>query len=135
MKIIIKESNKEKIDSALNEVQGKARTRKVSFYDIERYATCKMNCIIEHYGISKKAIKGLRIRYMPDADNFSQAYKYRPEATYFIIEYGNNGIAYLVGCGRDCADRRNDYRKVVTIPNEMRNAIIESYEKGKAFLF
>lgn len=133
MKIIVKESNHEKIEKILNEAQGKARTRLVDYSDIERTIKRETNLLMNKYIVPKKALKGLRVRYMPDADSFPKAYKYTPEATYFIVEYGSNGKAALVGCGRDSADRAKEYRKVISVPEKLKIAIIESYENGRTF--
>lgn len=133
MKIIIKDSNREKIEKALSEIQGRAKVRTLSYKKIKSIIDREIeHC--EKYGVPKCAIEGLKISYMPDAARFPQAYKYTPEATFVTIEFGKNATPYLIDIGRDRCDTPTSVKKVLNFPQSLKDKILEKFEKSNAYV-
>lgn len=119
--IIINETNKAKIETIIQEVEGKASMRTITYNDIIK-AT---QHIEKKLGIPKKYMEGVRYDVDLHAQNFPKAYKYRAESTQFTVEF-SKGKWRLVSIGR-CYTRTagHDY-KCLTMPEETKKAIIET---------
>ena len=81
-------TNKEKIEAALAEVQKLSQVRMIGYQDIldaVKYSEEKLSNIL-----LKKDWVGLKVQADPNAQQFPNAYKYRPESTQFVLEKGVN---------------------------------------------
>jgi hypothetical protein len=116
--IIIKIENRERIEKALAEAQGRAKERTVNFINI----LSMPHLLKEEYSISMKALEGCTFECDPNAQDFPGAYKYRPMSTHFTIEV-SKGNFKLTGIERtDCWHGGNTVRANLT--QEAKDAII-----------
>ncbi len=81
--IILKKVHDEKMLNALNaaikEAEGKARERKLHYYDIFSY----LEKVEQKLSITKKAMEGTEVVINVNAQDFPKAYKWIPESTFF----------------------------------------------------
>lgn len=129
MKIIVKEANKEKIEKLLNEIQSKARVRKCEYSDVERMVKEEKRLVTEQYRAHIKDLEGLKVWYNPWAEDYPKAYMYDAMATAFEIEYGKNGVAYLINYDRRKANYEKLRREVIDMPEGLKNAIVNAYKE------
>ena len=100
MKILIKQSNKEKISKILDRVQEKSRVRTIS---VDNLFNETENClkILNRKNIPKNARCLFRIYVDYNAQKFANAYKYEPIATIFRIEFNKIGHPFINDIKRD----------------------------------
>lgn len=89
MKIIVKESNKEKLNAAIRSAEGRATARTITADIIIRSA----ERITRNIGIPKKYMIGITAYVDYHAQDFPNAYKYTPESTQFNMIYTPSGWA------------------------------------------
>ena len=123
MKIKITENNKEKLENALAQANGKARERLAYFGDLEN----ALKDIDRKFNIPKCRMDGLKIHVDLNSQSVPRAYKYKMESTQFTLEYGKNAV-YLVDCERERVDEYFRYR-VEVFPDGVKEAILAKYEK------
>ena len=75
--IIVRPENRARIEAALEAVQGKSRTRTVTFDDIAK----ELKDVEDWFSIPKTALKGVKVSIDKHAQNFPNAYRGRPEST------------------------------------------------------
>ena len=124
--IIIKDTNKEKIESAIKEAEGRAKERLICFADIEsaiKEIEKKFHCV------TKKSMEGLSIIVDPYAQKYPKAYKYTPESTQFLLTF-EKGSWRLRWVARRAQDKYcvKSY-EVVAMPEDLINAIVKDYMK------
>lgn len=122
MKIVVKESNREKIEQAIKEAEGKATARTIDYSHIEHF----IKRIEKRLNIPKKSMRGIVANVDYWADNFPSAYSYTPYSTNFIIEKVSTGWA-LVDVYRE-RTRRITQECILSLTEEAKEAIIASYE-------
>lgn len=86
----------EKLTAALDEVQSRCTVRTVD-------AITVINDLIDiqaKLGISKKALKGVKVTIDHNAQSFPNAYKYIPESTIITAEYKSGGYWSITGISR-----------------------------------
>lgn len=83
--IIFKESNYEKVQKALDNVQKLSKVRTVSVQDINVY----LEIADEKLGIPKKYMNGISVTIDVNAQNFPATYSYTPESTIVKAVYKN----------------------------------------------
>lgn len=81
--IIINETNKQRIEKMIEEAQGQASARLITFSDIVN-ATAEIESKL---GITKKSLEDTSADIDIHAQDFPNSYKYRAESTHFLIEY------------------------------------------------
>lgn len=115
MKIII--TNKEKLNEAISEVEGKATARTI---DAER-----IDDILNEIGkgIAKTKLHGTKV-YYNGAEPFSNSYKYRPMSTHFQAE-NIKGKWYVTNIFRDTCPRRIN-NTLIVYSEEAKAAIISN---------
>lgn len=86
--IVINYKNRERIEKALEEVQGRAKERTVNFFSILSAPLI----IKEEYGISVKALEGCRFWCDPNAQDFPNSYKYKALSTQFYVEVSHGSF-------------------------------------------
>lgn len=94
MKVIVKENNKEKIDAIINEVEGKATSRRISsasVFDIAEVLDKKLLALV-----CKKNLKGTKAQVDFNAQDFAKAYRAKgtPRSTWVTLEY--NGKEWVL---------------------------------------
>lgn len=119
--IIINETNRAKIETAIQDAEGKASMRTIDFNDIIN-ATQKIE---KKLGIPKKYMDGVRYDVDLHAQNFPKAYKYRAESTQFIVEF-SKGKWRLISVERYYTRTAGHDFRCVTMPEETKKAIIET---------
>ncbi len=87
MKVIVKENNKEKIDAIINEVEGKATSRRISsasVFDIVEELNKRLLPLV-----CKKNLKGTKACVDYHAQDFAKAYRAKgtPRSTWVEMEY------------------------------------------------
>lgn len=118
--MLVKDSNRTKIEAIIKAAEGRATARTIDFPDIER-------CLAElekSLGICKKAMIGITANVDPKAQDFPNAYKYTPESTHFTVVRKASGWD-LVSVDRDVT-RRYNHRFHVTLTDEAKEAIIKT---------
>lgn len=123
MKIKIAENNKEKLESALAQVNGKCRERLAHADDLYK----AVDRIREKFDIPKCKMDGLKVRVDLNAQAKPHAYKHAMYSTFFTIEFGKTD-AYLVDCERDYTEERFPFR-VINFPDSVKEAICEKFNK------
>lgn len=123
MKIKITENNREKLEKALSDANGKAWERLAHFEDLEK----AIEDIERKFDISKCRMEGLRVRVDLHSQSVPRAYKHEMVSTQFTLEYGKNAV-YLVDCERERVDEHFRYR-VEVFPDGVKDAILVKYEK------
>lgn len=94
MKVIVKENNKEKIDAIINEVEGKATSRRISsasVFDIVEELNKRLLPLV-----CKKNLKGTKACVDYHAQDFAKAYRAKgtPRSTWVELEY--NGKEWVL---------------------------------------
>ena len=121
--IIVKETNKERIQQELDVLQKRSKVRTIDAGDILK--ACSR--IEKELNVTKKALVGTVAIVDPNAQDFPKAYKYTPESTSFRIVRTSTGWK-LTDLYRDsCA--RSDNRYIVTIPEEAKQEILHRFER------
>lgn len=81
--IVLKNSNKERIETELNSVQRRCTVRLISFDNIMKMS----KEIKKYYSLSNKELNGCKFVIDLHAQTFPSAYKYAPESTKCILEF------------------------------------------------
>ena len=123
MRIKITENNKEKLENALAQANGKAQERLAHFEDLGK----AIEDIERKFDIPKCRMDGLRIRVDLNCQSVPFAYEHKMLSTQFTLEYGKNAV-YLVDCERERVDEHFRYR-VEVFPDGVKDAILAKYEK------
>lgn len=92
MKVIVKENNKEKIDAIINEVEGKATSRRISsasVFDIVEELNKRLLPLV-----CKKNLKGTKACVDYHAQDFAKSYNGVPLSTKVELEY--NGKEWVL---------------------------------------
>lgn len=119
--MLVKESNREKIEEMIKKAEGRARARTINYNDM----TTALKKIEDRLRIKKKDMIGIRARVDIHAQNFPQAYRYyRPESTHFFVTKKSSGWD-LTDVDRDWT-RREGHGVVLYLPDETCKAIIQS---------
>lgn len=119
--IIIKESNKARIEKYLSEKQGKATVRLVDYE--------KLVEIVKHLDeklsfLTKKSREGLVADVEPFAHVFPASYKYRPEGSGVLLIY-ERGLWRLNNVYRCGCDHGGSQYKLF-MPDHVRRAVLEA---------
>ena len=122
MKIVVKESNREKIEQSIKAAEGRATARTIDYSHIEHF----IKRIEKRLNIPKKSMRGIVARVDYWADDFPKAYKHTPYSTHFIIEKVATGWA-LVDVSRE-RTRRATQECILSLTEEAKKAIIASCE-------
>ena len=85
--MIINARNEEKINQEIRKAEGKATARTITAYDILTDLREYENTIL----IPKKSMIGIKLEIDHHAQNFPNAYKYRPESTKVYLERVKSG--------------------------------------------
>lgn len=120
--MLIKEGNREKIEAAIREVEGRATARTVTYGEIA-IAIAELEKTLN---ICKKDMMGIIADIDYHAQNFPNAYKYTPESTHIKITRKNSAWD-LVRVYRDTT-RREGHRYHLTLTEDAKKAIIKSKE-------
>ena len=123
MKIKITENNKEKLENALAQANGKCKERLAHADDLYK----AVDRIREKFDIPKSRMEGLKVRIDLNAQSKARAYKYTMYSTFFTVEFSKTD-AYLVDCERDYTEERFPFR-VVNFPDSVKEAICEKFNK------
>lgn len=124
MNIVIKESNRSRIEDVLSKAQAKCSARCVDYHTIEYMGRLEERKF-EERGVSKKARDGSEISFVDGADYFPHSYNGRPYGTYYRIRFTKTGMN-LVGLDRRPCDSPTSAR-VVRLSDSAKKALIEAY--------
>lgn len=124
MAIKVNEANLEKIQTALDEVQGRCKERIVTAKRVMK--SCEE--IEEYFGISKKAMTGLVVNVDVHAEKYARAYKYTPRSTQYTLERRASGW-YVYNIGREITGGTLKMFEVSTMPEETKKALINRFTK------
>jgi hypothetical protein len=86
--IVINYKNRERIEKAIAEAQGRATERTINFFTIMSAPLV----IKKEYGISMKALEGCVFWCDPNAQDFPNAYKYKAMSTQFRVEVSHGSF-------------------------------------------
>ena len=85
--MIIRESNKEKIEELITKAEGRARVRTIDYTTIKK----DIEYLERKLDIPKKHMVGIKVSIDHHATNFPNAYKGRPMSTQYMIERKSSG--------------------------------------------
>ena len=119
MKIIVKESNFDKIKQAIKVAEGRATARTICASDI----FTAVQYIEQYLDIPKKLLLGVKAQVDYNAQNFPNAYKYIPESTHFELERVASGWAVTAIYRGRCGGPKSTYHLKLT--EEAKAAIIQ----------
>ena len=109
-KVCIEEKNREKIETLITEVEGKARVRTIGYQEI--FNLCKET--EKHLGIPKKHMHGVTIFGDPNAQNFPNAYSGIPQSTQFQAVYSHGKWYVTEIFRRNCKTPKNKVWIILT---------------------
>lgn len=118
--MLVKESNKEKIETTIKSAEGRATARTIIYRDIVH----SLEKLEKSLGIRKKDMLGITADIDYNAQDFPKAYKYRPESTHFKVTKKSGGWD-LISVYRDTT-RRDGHKFHVTLTEDAKKAIVES---------
>lgn len=124
MKIIVKESNKDRINKEINNVQAGCSVRLIDYRDLET----AIEDIENKLKIPKRAMKGIVAWVDPWAQHFPNAYQYPPKSTKVKLTRFSSGWALTHVCRSTCGNTPNK-RYALQLPEEAKEAIINNYKK------
>lgn len=116
--IVINYKNRERIEKAIEEAQGRAKERTINFYNILSAPLL----IKEEYGISLKALEGCRFECDPNAQDFPNAYKYKAMSTHFYIEVSKGSFKLTAIEREECS--RSGHQVEAHLTQDAKDAII-----------
>lgn len=111
-----------KITEWIDRVEKGCRARKIGAIDV--LEACAD--IEEHLGITKKALNGCSFDVNLHGQQFPNAYRGQPDATWFTVEY-HSGNWYLSSVGRGTA--RASHIVTAHLTEEAKAAIVNRYQK------
>ena len=120
MKIIIKNSNREKIEKELALAQERCTTRNIYFTDLPII----IETIEKNLGIPKSKMLGVSADVDYCAQDFPRAYKYTPESTHIRIEKVASGWALTSIWRGRCRPSTQTY--ILDLPDDAIMAIVDS---------
>lgn len=109
----------EPLTAAISAAEGRAKARTITAANV----CADLLEIEEKYGITKKAMDGISARVDHNAQNFSAAYKYRPESTIFSAAY-KSGSWYITDIWRYTTSRAG-HKTSVALTDAAQNAILD----------
>lgn len=118
--MLIKETNKAKIENAITAAEGRATARTITWKDI----VYSLERLEKSLGIHKKDMIGITADIDYNAQDFPRAYKYTPESTHFKVTRKSGGWD-LLSVYRDTT-RRDGHKFHVTLTDAAKQAIIET---------
>lgn len=116
------EANRDKLGIALDEAQKQAKVRYIGVSTIENY--CERIADIYRM-IPKKHLEGCTFTVDHHAQNFPNAYKYRPESTQFDLLY-HAGCFWVTDIRRDTT-RRNGHEITANLTQAAKDALVKAY--------
>lgn len=117
--MLIKESNKAKIEDMIKSAQGKSRERVITYDDM----ICSIRKIEDYLGIPKKHMEGIKADVDVWASNFPKAYKYTPKSTHFYMIRKKSGWD-LLGVSREIT-RRDCHTYQLELTDTAKESIIK----------
>ena len=123
--IIINEHNKDKIENALNEVQGRCKARIINYNDI----LTELKAVDEQFSkvCTKKAFEGTTVLIDVNGQIFPNSYKFSAHSTQFSAVYSKSKWR-LIYIGRDFCKTYNQ-RWHITLSDTAKDCILESFSK------
>ena len=123
--IIINEHNKDKIEKALDEVQGRCKARLITYEDI----LSELKAVDEQFSkvCTKKGLENTSVSIDVNGQNFPNSYKYSAKSTQFAAIY-LKGKWRLVYLGRDWC-RTYSQRWNIFLSETAKQNILDSYSK------
>ena len=120
MKIVIKESNRDKLQKELERIQKRTTARNISVDDL--FSIIKE--IESNLGIAKNKMVGIVADVDYNAQDFPRAYKYTPESTQITIQKVTSGWALTNIERYRCRTPKSKY--ILRLTDDAKKAIIES---------
>ena len=123
--IIINEHNKQKIEKALDEVQGRCKTRLIDYEDI----LVELKAVDEQFSkvCTKKGLENTEVLIDVNAQNFPNSYKFSAKSTRFRAVYFK-GKWRLMYIGRDFC-KSYAQRWHITLSDTAKECILHEYSK------
>ncbi len=116
--MIIKESNRARIEEEIRNAEGRATARTITYKNI----VDEIERIENELRIPKKYMVGIQASVDVNAQNFPRSYKYTPESTHFLMERTTTGWD-LITVMRD-STRTAGHRAKLFLPDEAKQQII-----------
>lgn len=120
MKIIIKDSNRNKLQSELEKIQKRTSARNIDVNDLFKM----IEEIESNLGIPKNKMVGIIANVDYNAQAFPNAYKYTPESTHVSIERTSSGWALTQIKRNRCRSPKSRY--IIDLTDDAKKALIES---------
>lgn len=110
------------LDAELEAVQKRCTARTIGLSDICH----QLRRVNVTFGISKKAMDGLKVVVDCNAQDFPSAYKYNPESTLFTAHY-KNGSWRIASIKRGTPHRLGHNAKILEMPDATAEALVRKY--------
>ena len=123
--IIINEHNRQKIEKALDEVQGRCKARLIDYEDI----LAELNAVDKQFSTvcTKKAFEGTTVLIDVNGQIFPNSYKFSAHSTQFSAVYSKSKWR-LIYIGRDYCKTYNQ-RWQITLSDTAKDCILNAYTK------
>lgn len=121
MNVVFKESNFNRIESMIKEIEGRSTERRLNVDDIN-YALKEVE---NRFHVKKKYMKGVKVEVDIHAQHFPRGYKWTPMSTHFEAEHTGTYWKIIAIYRSRCRDTMKKFN-VYAIPPDTRMAVIGS---------
>lgn len=123
MKIRVCEENKERIEQAIREAEGRATARTLTYADI----VDGIARVEKELSIPKKHLVGISFTQDVNAEIFPAVYKHTPMSTWYTVEYGRTGW-FLIAVDRKLTGS-TDKQFTLYLTEDAKAAVIRRLKK------
>lgn len=121
--IIVSEKNRERIDKAITEAEGRATVRCVTYATV----LVAIERIEAKLDLPKTLMEGVSFHVDPRAQDFPNAYEYTPMSTQFNLTL-SKGKWRISDIRRASVQRAGRKCQCIEMPEALKNALIMKYE-------
>lgn len=121
--IIVSEKNRERIDKAINEVEGRATVRCLTYAAV----LVAIERIEARLGLPKARMEGVSFHVDTWAQDFPNAYEYTPMSTQFNLTL-SKGKWRISDIGRASVQRAGRKCQCIEMPEAMKDALLRRFE-------
>lgn len=131
-KIEIKEDNREKINNAIREVEGKARERCYDYDIIKMDLETVEKHLFHNLQLTKKVCDTLVVLLHHWEQRFAKSYKYKAYDTRIFVTFNNGKWFFQKAERTECTPEPSNFT-LVGMSTEMRDKILDNVMKGRIY--
>ena len=121
--IIVSEKNRERIDKAIKEAEGRSTARCVTYATV----LVAIERIEAKLDLPKARMEGVSFHVDPRAQDFPNAYEYTPMSTQFNLTL-SKGKWRISDIGRASVQRAGRKCQCIEMPEALKDALLRRYE-------